>query len=163
MRLRYGGNALGRDVRGTRGMIMFETRCLLGALFAGLLAGCGDLGSVDVKLMFPDEATQASTRRLLFVVREVPKTGSGCAALWSSDPTGLAETRSLIDYPNRNDVLAAPVRLAQYPALTFLVYAHPSRDIASSTPIAGGCEETKIDPNATTDVLLTLERPPPAR
>src|SRR2546421_716565 len=102
------------------------------------ISGCGDLGNVNVKLTFPNDggATEAATRRLVFIVREVPKAGSGCDLLWSTAPTSLAENRTVMDYPNRNDLVAAPVKLSEYPKLTLLVYAHPSKDTTTSPRIA---------------------------
>jgi hypothetical protein len=133
---------------------------LFASLSFGLLVACGDIGNVRVDVAFPDEETELKTRALLFVVREVPKDREGCADLWTNQPTGLAENRSVIEYPNRNDVVAAPVKLSMYPLLTLLVYAHPSRDVSASSPIAGGCKETPIDPESTQSLIIPLEAPP---
>src|SRR5687767_8322046 len=81
------------------------------------LGACGDVDRVQVNLDFPDDATERSTQKLLFVVREAPMVGNGCAALWMKEPTGLAENQSIVDYPYKNDVVAAPIKLSQYPAL----------------------------------------------
>jgi hypothetical protein len=130
------------------------------ALLALALSGCGDIGNVRVDVQFPNEETELRTRALLFVVREVPKDRPGCQDLWRDQPMGLAEARSVIEYPNRNDVVGSPVKLSEYPSLTLFVYAHPSRDITASTAIAGGCTETPIDATATQEVVVALEPRP---
>ncbi len=135
----------------------------IAALALALLgsAACGDIGNVRVNLEFPDEETELRTRALLFVVREVPKDRGGCEDLWRDmQPSGLGELRTVVEYPNRNDVVGAPVKLSEYPALTLLVYAHPSRDVTTSTPIAGGCTETAIDAESTQEVTVALEAKP---
>jgi hypothetical protein len=125
------------------------------------LAGCGDIGNVRLNVMFPNEETELRTRALLFIVREMPKDGRpGCQDLWRDQPSGLREARSIIEYPNRNDVVGSPVKLSEYPTLSLFVYAHPSRDIAASTPIAGGCIDTPIDAEVTQTVDVMLEPRP---
>jgi hypothetical protein len=133
-----------------------------GLLFSSALFGCGDLGNVDVSLTFSDSAMQAATRRLLFIVREVPKSGTGCEALWTMQSNGLAESRSVIDYPNRNDVVAAPVKLSQYPRLTLLVYAYPNKDTVTTSPIGAGCQLVTVSADSTMNVMIKLD-PPPAK
>jgi len=129
-------------------------------ILALALAGCGDIPNVRTSITFPNEEIELRTRALLLIVREVPKDRPGCQDLWRDQPMGLAETRSVIEYPNRNDVVGAPVKLSEYPALSLFVYAHPSRDITASTAIAGGCTETPIDAEATQEVLIALEPRP---
>jgi hypothetical protein len=125
-----------------------------------LLAGCGDIGNVRVTIGFPSEEAELRTRALVFVTREVPKNRGGCEDLWRDQPMGLPELRSVIEYPNRSDIVASPVKLSMYPSLTLLVYAHPSRDVTASTPIAGGCVETPIDAEMTQEVMIQLEPRP---
>lgn len=140
---------------------MKTTRLLpLSLVLAAAVSGCGDVGNVNVKLEFTEDALEAATKRLLFVTREAPANGMGCAALWSDAPSGLAENRATIDFPNKNDVVAAPVMLSRYPRLTLLVYAHASRDTSTSAPIAGGCADVTVDPTATTEILIEMEAPP---
>ncbi|MCK6550109.1 hypothetical protein L6R52_30015 [Myxococcota bacterium] len=140
---------------------MTTLRALLGSLsLCAVLAGCGDVGNVSVNLAFSDPALEAATRRILFVVREEPIAGGGCDAIWSDEPTGLAETRGLMDYPNKNDVLAVAVALSKYPMLSVFAYALPTRDAESSDPIAGGCEDVKVDPDGTLEATITLEPAP---
>src|SRR5438105_4573846 len=112
---------------------------ILGLALSALsaLSACGDLGAVDVALTFPDATTQSATRKLIFVTREAPRAGTGCDTLWTMQSNGLAEKRTAIDYPNRNDLVASDVDLTKYPKLTLLVYAYPSRDTSVSSPIAG--------------------------
>lgn len=136
------------------GILLASTLGVLGA------TSCGDIGNVRVDVEFPDQESELKTRALLFVVREVPKDRAGCDDLWSNQPSGLAENRSIIEYPNRNDTVAAPVKLSQYPALTLLVYAYPSRDVTASSPIAGGCVEAGINAEETQSVVIEMEAPP---
>lgn len=133
---------------------------LLAAALGLFGAACGDIGNVRVDVAFPDDETELKTRALLFVVREVPKDRDGCEDLWSDQPSGLAENRSIIEYPNRNDTVAAPVKLSQYPELTLLVYAYPSRDVTASTPLAGGCMRTGINAEETQSVIIQMEPAP---
>jgi hypothetical protein len=141
---------------GAGGPIPIRRMALL--LLAAL--GCGDIGNVRIDVDFPSDETELRTRALVFVVREVPKSGEGCANLWRDQPMGLAEVRSIVEYPNRTDLVAAPVKLSIYPKLTLLVYAYPSRDVTASNPIAGGCMETPIDAESTQDVVIMLEPRP---
>src|SRR5262245_57918192 len=126
-------------------------------LLALTITACGDIGNVRIDVQFPNEETELRTRALLFVVREVPKERSGCMDLWRDQPMGLAEARSFIEYPNRTDVVGSPVKLSEYPALSLFIYAHPSRDITASTPIAGGCTESTIEADSTQEVVVVLE------
>lgn len=89
-----------------------------------LLTSCGDIARMKVDLRFPDEDTRQSTQQLLFLVREPPQSGEPCAALWGQPPSGLGEYVRLIDYPNAQDVLAAPLRPGLY---SLFVYALPAR------------------------------------
>jgi hypothetical protein len=129
-------------------------------LLALALAGCGDIGNVRIGLEFPNEETELRTRALLFIVRDVPKDRNGCTDLWRDQPMGLAERRDVIEYPNRVDILASPVKLSEYPKLDFFVYAHPSRDVTASTAIAGGCTESPIDADVTQEVMIKMEPRP---
>ncbi len=134
-------------------------------LFAPLMLlsgamGCGDIGNVQVSVGFPDNETELRTRSLLLVVREVPTDRSGCDDLWSDRPTGLAESRSLVEYPNRNPIVGAPVKLDMYQFLTLMVFAYPSTDTETSRPLAGGCIETQIDAENTSEVNITMEMAP---
>lgn len=153
--LRYDGSTLRPAV------IVSDRRLMLFWLGTiSMAVGCGDLGAVEVKLMFPDDATRASTRRLVFVTRDVAKTGGDpCATLWSGPPNTLAERRVAVDYPNRSDILAAAVDLNKYPKLTILVYAHPGKDV-TQPPIAGGCQTVAVDPNNTTRIEVKLTKRP---
>ena len=129
--------------------------------FAALFASaCGDIGMVNVNVEFPDEDTELRTRALHFIVREVPTDRDGCDDLWQNGPSNLPQSASIIEYPNRNDIVAAPVRLAMYKALTILVYAYPTTDIEASNSIAGGCTETPIDAESTSEVNVALMPPP---
>src|SRR5688572_31216187 len=110
-----------------------KLRTLFLALALGASAGCGDVDKVNVSIAFPDDATESSTSTLLFIVREAPKTGSGCAALWSNETSPLLQNTSTINYPYKNDVVAAPIDLAAYPALTLLIYAYPAGTTIDAT------------------------------
>jgi len=123
-------------------------------------AGCGDIGRVVLDLSFSTEDLELRTRALEVVVRQTADGVDGCDNLWSQTPTGLAEDRKVIAYPNRVDVRASPVDLDRYPALTLLVYAYPSSDISTAQPIAGGCSEGPVDPAATSSVDIVLEAAP---
>ena len=132
------------------------------ALFACF--GCGDIGNVQVSLSFSDAALASATRRLAFITREAPVSGDGCAALWSTASNTLAESSALVDYPNRNDIVTANVSLTRYPALTVLVYAHPSRSVDIASPqtgaIAGGCKDVRSKGEETTEIAVELSPPP---
>jgi hypothetical protein len=127
-------------------------RLALSGLLA--LAGCGELGTVKLDVEFEDPALALRTRSLEVVVREPPAEGDGCEALWVDAPTGLAESRALVEYPSPNDVLATPVKLTLYPRLTFLVYARASTDLAGAPPHAGGCVTAAVDGEG--NVALTV-------
>ncbi len=125
---------------------------------AAALCGCGDIGVVRLDVQFPDEDTELRTRALRVVVRQSPMSGDGCQALWSTQPTGLPETTSVVEYPNRNDILAAPVKLSMYPSLTYFIYAHPTADVSTSQAIAGGCIQSGTDPEATQELTVSLAK-----
>lgn len=135
------------------------SRTLAVASLLGATA-CGDIGNMRVALDFDDEEVEGRVRAVMFVVREVPPSGNGCALLWSNQPTGLAENRSVLEYPNRTDIVAAPVKLSMYPKLTFLAYAYPTRDVTASEPIAGGCVDADVEPDVTSEVRIALEKAP---
>ena len=125
-------------------------------LASGVVSGCGDIGMVNVTVDFPDEDTELLTRALRFIVREVPGNRDGCEDLWLMAPTNLPQSESVVEYPNRTDVVAAPVRLAMYKALTILVYAHKSTDVQASPAIAGGCKETPVSGDESSEVMIPL-------
>lgn len=133
-------------------------------LFCGVVGGglgCGDIGSARLDVSFEDGTIESQTRALLLVVREVrDANNNGCDALWSNQPSTLAESRSVVVYPNRNDVLAAPVKLSMYPSLTLLVYAYPTTEVTSSRPLAGGCVQSPIEGEATQTLDVVLKKAP---
>lgn len=138
---------------------------VLASLALSSLAGCGDIGRVVLDVSFDSADLELRARGLEIVVREVGTPGTGCADLWVQTPTGLAEDRQFIAYPNRVDVRASPVDLDRYPALTLFVYAYASADVDStgrptSAPIAGGCVEQIVDPVKTTSVAISLVAAP---
>jgi hypothetical protein len=45
------------------------------------------------------------------------------------------------------------------PALTFLVYAYPTTDVAASQALAGGCAQLEVDPNVTQEISIALALP----
>jgi hypothetical protein len=123
---------------------------------------CGDVSKVSVGLSFPDEATETATKKLLFIVREAPSNNqNGCASLWSTDGSALPQNQSSINYPYKNDVVAAPIDLAQYPRLTLFIYAFPSEDLSNpaARALAGGCQQLESAESAG-EVVITLERRP---
>ena len=122
--------------------------------------GCGDIGRVVIQVSFPNEDVELRTRALEVVVRDVAEGADGCENLWSNIPTGLAEDRNVVPYPNRVDVRASPVDLERYPVLTFLIYAHPSTDVEASVSIAGGCAQLAVDPTSTVEVDVALDVAP---
>ena len=138
-------------------MMRFVAISILGA---AMLAGCGDVNKVRVSLTFPDDTTETATNELLFIVREAPKSGNGCAALWSSDTSPLPQNSSTIEFPYKNDVVAAPIDLNEYPALSLLVYAFPTAEVSQPTAraLAGGC--TQIVTSDKSDVVIALEKRP---
>ncbi|MEO1231576.1 MAG: hypothetical protein AAFZ18_21970 [Myxococcota bacterium] len=152
-------------------------RLLSSLCAAAILAGCGDIGALQVDVIFPSEEVELSTRALRVVVRETPPDGtSGCDALWRDPLPGLRQTVEVTAFPNRNDVLAAAVSL-DYPALNVFVYSHRGiRSVTRVDPdsgeeqlafeevgpaIAGGCVTRTIeDPNATARIEIALAPPP---
>lgn len=130
------------------------------ALVSLFSVGCGDIGMVSVDVEFPDEDTELLTRALRFIVREVPTDRDGCTDLWVMGPTNLPQSESVVEYPNRTDIVAAPVRLAMYDALTIFVYAHKSTDVQASPAIAGGCKETPVMGDSSSQIAIPLEVAP---
>lgn len=134
------------------------------AVVAGLSgAACGDVGSVEIELEFPDpddEEIEIRTKALLFRAREVPTGRSGCDDLWGGQPADLKQKEAVVAYPNRTDIRALGIDLGLYDALTFFVYAHPSIDVESTAPIAGGCTEAPVNGNETSSIVVVLEPPP---
>jgi|GEM_PF-3352144 len=101
-------------------------------LVAGVvLYGCGDIAKLSISLVFDSEDTKTATKELFFVVREVTTTSTTpCSGLWdevplceddNGSPRPCAEYLKLVDYPNRNDVVAAPLDVEQY---TVMVYSY---------------------------------------
>ncbi|MBK6683893.1 MAG: hypothetical protein IPG45_05420 [Deltaproteobacteria bacterium] len=130
-------------------------------LVIGCGLGCGDIGSARLDVSFEDGTIESQTRALMLVVREVRMPNvNGCDSLWSNQPSSLAESRSVVVYPNRNDVLAAPVKLSMYPNLTLLVYAYPTTEVANSRPLAGGCVQSQIEGEATQTLDVVLKKAP---
>ena len=106
-------------------------------------------------------------------------------ALWGPQPVGLAEFSRLVDYPNRNDVVAAPLDVGTY---TLLVYSYTTdldqlceadedcgdsevgnlcreigadkkacvSDNAGLIPLVGGCAEGTIDANGASELTVDL-------
>ena len=100
---------------------------------------------------------KASTRAMAAIIRELPSSGDGCDALWSEEPTGLAEAWVNRSYPiAAGTSLGAPINLSTYARLTVLVYAYDDAAAASSShmppvdaePIAGGCRIATITAEA---------------
>lgn len=127
---------------------------------AATLASCGDVNKVSVSVAFPDDTVSTATKQLLFVVRQAPPSGNGCAQLWTADTSSLPQNQSTIAYPYKNDVVAAPIDLNEYPALSLLVYAFPTGDVSQPTmrALAGGCQQIMTSDKS--DVLITLEKRP---
>jgi hypothetical protein len=131
------------------------------AASGSLLGGCGDVDKVSVKITFPDDAAKSSTSNLLFIVRQAPASGNGCAALWVDEASMLPQNASTIEYPYKNDVVAAPIDLQGYPALTLLIYAYPAGatiDVQKpgSNAIVAGCEQRPKD--GAEELTVTLGR-----
>lgn len=142
-------------------------RALRGWLLASLLlvGGCGEIGRIVLDVDFPDPDTELRTRSLVVIVREVDQQGSdGCTSLWSSGTSGLGQSESVVEYPNRVPIRASAVDLDLYPELTLLVYAHPTLDVDVENPtagaVAGGCVQEAVDPNSTQELLVELEPAP---
>lgn len=87
-------------------------------------AACGDVARLKVDLRFPDVGMQESIQQLLFVAREPPTSGDPCAPLWGTPPSGLGQYARLIDYPNPEDIVAAPLKPGTY---TMFIYGFGSR------------------------------------
>lgn len=132
----------------------------IGVLGAALLSGCGDVNKVSVGLAFPDDTTEKATHQLLFVVRQAPQSGNGCSAIWSGEASALPQNMSTIAYPYKNDVVAAPIDLNEYTALSLFVYAFPTNDTsqAAARALAGGCEQ--IQTSDRSDIVITLMKRP---
>jgi hypothetical protein len=164
----------------------------ISALSAALLclaAGCGDVPRLDVRLHYGDPALDAATRKLMFVVRAVPMSGDPCSPLWTDRSPGLPERAWLVDYPARNDLVAAPLDVGVY---TIFVYAYANdlddrtcqadSDCANSTvgnscgdiggaqrscipsgsavsPIAGGCAGGSVGDSSTLLVIPVDKNP----
>ena len=101
-------------------------------LVAGtVMYGCGDIAKLSINLVFESAETKTATKELFFVVREVTTTSTTpCSGLWdevplcedaNGSPRPCAEYLKLVDYPNRNDVVAAPLDVEQY---TVMVYSY---------------------------------------
>ena len=150
--------------------------------------GCGDVSRLKVTLRFPDVDTSEATRQLLFVIREPTREGDPCDALWGDQPGELAEYTSLVPYPNRTDLVAAPLDVGQY---TIMVYGYGTaldrlcdadEKCETSTmgkfcrpvgggkngcvsadaplePLAGGCYGgAVVEMNRASEIVLTLEK-----
>lgn len=102
------------------------------ALAVGVvLYGCGDIAKLSLNLVFESDETKTATQELFFVVREVTTTSTTpCDGLWGEvplcadadgSPRPCAEYLKLVDYPNRNDVVAAPLDVEEY---TIMVYSY---------------------------------------
>jgi hypothetical protein len=108
---------------------------------AMVMSACGNVSTLSIDVVFPDENTKNATQKLFFVVREVASTSTTpCSGLWEDGPLcqeasgelrPCAEYLKLVDYPNRNDVVAAPLDVNQY---TVMVYSY-------SAPIDQICTE----------------------
>ncbi len=169
-------------------------RLLLLALAVVFAAGCGDVSRLKMQLRFPDTDTASATRMLLFVVRPPPppSEGNGCDALWGSQPGGeTPEFSRLVDYPNRTDIMAAPLDVGSYTVISY-AYATPIDTLCSQdshcaasaigancrpigggksacvagdtglSPIAGGCQGGIVSDAGATELLIPLEKPPVA-
>ena len=133
---------------------------LLPWVLGGALA-CGDIGSARLDVSFEDGTIESQTRALLLVVREVRMANlNGCDSLWSNQPSTLAESRSIVVYPNRNDVLAAPVELSMYHNMSLLVYAYTTTEVPKSCPLAGGCVQSQSEGEATQTFDVLLKKAP---
>jgi hypothetical protein len=165
------------------------TRSILFAVLAGAAAGCGDIPKLDVSLQFTDKNVEAATRQLMFVVREVAKSGNPCDPLWGTNRPNLAERAWLVGYPNANDLVAAPIAPGSY---TLFVYSYAATldkncssdaDCAASTigprcrdiggfekacladgttvkPISGGCTAANVDvPTSDAPTVIPMKRP----
>lgn len=130
-------------------------------VFSGVLvSGCGGIDAIRLRLAFPDDETQAATQAVLLVVHApANSTDSACDTLWSVDPMTYPN-RSILEYPNANDVLAAPIALKPYPELSFISYAFPGKDFAFENAIAGGCRNVVTKLAEDEDVVIKLERAP---
>lgn len=140
---------------------------LVAALLAGAVLACGDIGALRLDVTFPNEDLELRTRALRVVVREGPMDGSpGCAALWGTPMPMLSEEEAVVAYPNRDDVLAAAVRI-DYESLSLLVYGHPGLEEVEGDegtelavvgePLVGGCVDQPIeDPGITTALEVPL-------
>ena len=136
--------------------------CLV--LVAGLFgAACGDVGSVQVELEFPDPTVERDTNALLYRAREVPTGRSGCDDLWGGQPADLKQKEMVVEYPHPTDIRALGIDLGLYDALTFFVYAFPSVDSDFSNPcanaLAGGCTEAPVSGDSTSSIVVQLKFP----
>lgn len=123
-------------------------------------AGCGDVGSVQIEIDFPDEDTEIRTRAILLRAREVPVGRSGCEDLWGGQPADLKQKEAVIEYPNRTDIRALGIDLSLYDALTFFAFAHTSLDVTNTPAIAGGCTEAPVSGDSTSNIVIQLEPAP---
>ncbi|MFO0724470.1 MAG: hypothetical protein U1E65_11845 [Myxococcota bacterium] len=97
----------------------------LAFLLASLaVSACGDVARLKVELRFTDSGMQQSIQQLLFVARQPPASGDPCAPLWGTPPSNLGQYARLIDYPNPEDIVAAPLKPDTY---TLFFYGFASR------------------------------------
>lgn len=132
----------------------------LGLFLLSTSFACGNIGQVELDVSFSDADTELRTRGLHIFVRQVPMTGTGCDDLFTTTQTMLLQTEAKVEYPNRNDVVAAPVNLDSYSELTFRVYALPTLDTPPEQGIAAGCADSAID-SSTSQVVDIVINPRP--
>lgn len=125
---------------------------LSGALIAVTAAwsmGCGDVSKLSINIVFPDDETKNATQKLFFVVREVSTSTTPCTGLWDTAPLcadvsgelrPCAEYLKLVDYPNRNDVMTAPLDVNQYTVMVYS-YAAPIDLLCSEN---AECESSQV-------------------
>ncbi|MEQ8278543.1 MAG: hypothetical protein RMA76_32365 [Deltaproteobacteria bacterium] len=132
----------------------------LGLFLLSSSFACGNIGQVELDVSFADADIELRTRGLHIFVRQVPPNGSGCDDLFTTTQTMLLQTEAKVEYPNRNDVVAAPVNLDSYPDLTFRVYALPTLDTLPEEGIAAGCADSPIDASTSQTVEIVMNPRP---
>lgn len=133
----------------------------LGLFLLSSSFACGNIGQVELDVSFAEADIELRTRGLHIFVREVPMDGSsGCEDLFTTTQTTLRQTEAKVEYPNRNDVVAAPVNLDTYANLTFRVYALPTLDTLPEEGIAAGCADSPIDASTSQTVEIVMNPRP---
>lgn len=131
---------------------------LFGLLSALLLSACGDVSSVRLGVVFVEPEVEAQVEALQLVVQTVPSNpATACTNFVAGRNTSLEGNDVTLAYPLEGDVIALPVDVTLYDALTFIVLAFPSTNTEESAPIAGSCEVIPITGDGAIESRFILE------